>query len=1213
MNNTTTYAYNNAGQVDSETNALGYITTYSFNAMNWMTGKTVPVSSGVNATYTYGFDKVGNQTSVTSPITATQNATSTSKFDAMNRLLKSIDPLGDATSYFYDGAGNNTGIVDPMGNATVYTFNAAGEQIGVSVPLTGSGSNTVFSTTTYTYNAAGYKITKTDALGNTWTYTYTNRGQLSTVTDPLGNQTSYGYDLAGQQTSVTQMVLQNGTYVPGQTTTTNYNSIGQVTQTTSPYNGANQGNFSGNNSANITGTYSATLGGSVTGTFTGTVTGNLLNANQQPIANFTVTVSGTVSGSLSSSGILTGSYSGTGTLATVGGLTGTTQLTFGGGLSGYLSPGTGSLTGPMSLGLSGSVGNTGAASGTVGGGISVIFSGYDSGGETSLGGTYAGTAAPTVSNTYDPVGNLLSQSGAVSCGCGGSGTMTYSYNPNNEQTSMTDGAGDVTTYAYNAVGEQTSTTDPLGNTTTSTFNAQNQLLSTTDASGGVTSYSYNLAGWKLSETDALGNVTQYGYNAIGQKTSETNPLGYQETFAYNPDGSLISQTDYNGQVTQFSYNESGWNTGETWLNAQNQAIYTATITYDPTGQMLSEQDPNSLYNYTYNQGGQLTRTEVTYYGVSSSPLVTLNYGYDSFGNRTSLSDSLGGSIGYTYNGDNQMTGESFALNGTTAAQLSMTYDGLQRLSSITRTDGQSGLGNDTIASTYGYDTASRLTNITYTNSTTSTTLASYTYGYNSANQVSSFQDTSGTSLTYGYDKTGELTSASGTLGGSNYSQSWSYDANGNRDMTGYVTGTGNQLLNDGSNTYTYDKNGNTLTKTNTASGDVWYYTWNYKNQMSSAVEKTSSGTVLQNEQYTYDVEGRLIGVNVNGVQQRWTVFDGSNPYMDFNGAGTAVTMWYVTNPSAYGTLYARVSATGTTNWYLTDMLGSVRQIVDTSGNSLDSIVYDPWGNIVSESNAANGDRFKYDGGVYDAIQQTYLFNARWLNPQSGRWESVDPTGLGPDSNQYRYVSNGPTMLADLSGLADDGPSGPTLEFNFRGFFTRWADWAIKTISPSFRPPPIGDGRLIQWVGQNLKKVGNAPAAGGLAITLDSIILFGNIQASLKLADAVDCGGKYTIKGVDLIKRGRFASEINASKLKVKFLEKEVGAIGYDFSMKVVPGRINNAGDNPTMNFSVEYSLSWSLIGIKGTDYASEDFTVVGNKEATKIRWNSTPADFGGKP
>ena len=462
-----------------------------------------------------------------------------------------------------------------------------------------------------------------------------------------------------------------------------------------------------------------------------------------------------------------------------------------------------------------------------------------------------------------------------------------------------------------------------------------------------------------------------------------------------------------------------------------------------------------------------------------------------------MTDSLGGSMGYTYNGDNQMTGESFALNGTTAAQLSMSYDGLQRLSAITRTDGKSGLGNDTIASTYGYDAASRLSNITYTDSTISTTLANYTYGYNFANQVSSFQDTSGTSLTYGYDKTGELTSAAGTLGGSNYSQSWSYDANGNRNMTGYVIGTGNQLLNDGSNTYTYDKNGNTLTKTNTASGDVWYYTWNYKNQMTSAVEKTSSGTVLQSEQYTYDVEGRLIGVNVNGTQQRWTVFDGSNPYMDFNGAGTAVTMWYVTDPSAYATFYARVSASDSTNWYVTDMLGSVRQIVDTSGNTLDAMVYDPWGKIVSESNAANGDRFKFDGGVYDAIQQTYLFNARWLNPQDARWENEDPTGLGPDSNPYRYVYNNPLGTTDPSGRIMLCPR-PTPVAEEKKFEFEFVNLPLIAPRGAFETPPApftAFQKVKDWLLKDAPKAPTVPTfvpiKGTLTITKENagIVIF----------------------------------------------------------------------------------------------------------------------------
>ncbi len=86
------------------------------------------------------------------------------------------------------------------------------------------------------------------------------------------------------------------------------------------------------------------------------------------------------------------------------------------------------------------------------------------------------------------------------------------------------------------------------------------------------------------------------------------------------------------------------------------------------------------------------------------------------------------------------------------------------MSSITRTDGT----GDTITSSYSYDTANRLTNLSYTDTTKNVTLANYTYGYNAASQVTSYQDAN-SSLTYGYDKTGQLTSASGTLNGSSYS------------------------------------------------------------------------------------------------------------------------------------------------------------------------------------------------------------------------------------------------------------------------------------------------------------------------------------------------------------------------------------------------------------------------------------------------------------
>ena len=39
-----------------------------------------------------------------------------------------------------------------------------------------------------------------------------------------------------------------------------------------------------------------------------------------------------------------------------------------------------------------------------------------------------------------------------------------------------------------------------------------------------------------------------------------------------------------------------------------------------------------------------------------------------------------------------------------------------------------------------------------------------------------------------------------------------YDANGNRTMSGYVTGAANQITSDGTWTYTYDNEGNLIKK-----------------------------------------------------------------------------------------------------------------------------------------------------------------------------------------------------------------------------------------------------------------------------------------------------------------------------------------------------------------------------------------------------------------
>ena len=154
-----------------------------------------------------------------------------------------------------------------------------------------------------------------------------------------------------------------------------------------------------------------------------------------------------------------------------------------------------------------------------------------------------------------------------------------------------------------------------------------------------------------------------------------------------------------------------------------------------------------------------------------------------------------------------------------------------------------------------------------------------------------------------------------------------------------------------------------------------------------------------------------------------------NPYADFNGSGTLLERYVsgpgVVNGAVVDELLARTSSGGTTAWYLTDKLGSVRDIVSTSGTELDHIVYDSFGNIVTETNAANGDRFKFAGMEYDATTGQYYDRARSYDAVIGRFMSQDSEGFtAGDTDLYRYVGNNPADWTDPSGHQEPAPPPP---------------------------------------------------------------------------------------------------------------------------------------------------------------------------------------------
>ena len=87
-----------------------------------------------------------------------------------------------------------------------------------------------------------------------------------------------------------------------------------------------------------------------------------------------------------------------------------------------------------------------------------------------------------------------------------------------------------------------------------------------------------------------------------------------------------------------------------------------------------------------------------------------------------------------------------------------------------------------------------------------------------------------------------------------------------------------------------------------------------------------------------------------------------------------------------------------------------------SGAELDHVVYDEAGHITTETNASNGDRFKFGGMEYDSTTGQYYDRARYYGPAVGRFLGMDPQGFKAlDRNLYRYVHNSPADGKDPTG------------------------------------------------------------------------------------------------------------------------------------------------------------------------------------------------------
>jgi len=969
----TSMTYDSQGRMTARTNARNYATNFTFDSRDRVTEIKYPDGDSDpnnNPKITLGYDAASNLTSRTDE----RNYTTSFTHDGVGRVLTVTTPDRDGagplpapvTTFLFDASGNLTQVTDPDPDG-------AG-------PLTAPVS-------TNSYNSMNRRATASDALNNTTSFGYDNVGHVTTVTDPLSRTTSYTYSELSHLTTVTEPDPDGAGPLTSPVTTFVHDAEGQRTSVTDPIN---------------------------------RVTTNTWNSR------------------------------------------------------GWVSSQTDPLNNTWTFGYD-AVGNRTAEDDPLGVGSDQNFV-YD---DLNRVISFTDPLDHTTTLGYDAVGNRTSVTDPLGH------TSSNAFDPRDRLVSVTqpdpDGGGPlsapVTTFTFDAASNRTGITDPLGRTTTYTFDPANRLTSITqpDPDGGgalgnpVTTFGYDNLDRMKSLTDPVGNVTSWTYDAIDQVLSEIDPMGKLTTFTHDAAGQLTRIVDRKAQRREFVYDNDGRRTQENWCTTASgpcTASRTFAYTYDNADQLTDVTEPDSHYSFTYDAAGRVAT--ISSLG-SNMPQITLTNTYDAVGNRTRLTDNLSssGAIDFAYDAAYRMTSAAMTVGSDFGPKVDFGYDTANRLTSLTRSIPVCELcrpDNRRINSSFSYDNADRTTGIThtFTDGGPPTTLASYTYAYNAASELTSETNGDG-SFTYSYDATSQLTGVDGPNAPSGpclnnaCDETFAYDLNGNRtSSTGYglsqtyTTGTSNRLTSDDIYNYTYDDNGNLTLKSQISNGQRFEYTWDFRNRLTNVVQKNTAGTILQQSDYTYDAFDRRIiqsfdddgpGSHVAVVTK--TMYnvaqppsadqiargttplqpDGTygsailaaNPYADFDGHN-ALTMLYLYGP-AVDLILARRNASGTVNWYLSDHLGTVRDLVDTSGMVIDHLTYSAYGKVAAEANSSNGDRFKFTGRELDTHTGSYFLRARHYSPDWGRFISEDPVSYeAGDENLLRYASNNPITITDPTGL-----------------------------------------------------------------------------------------------------------------------------------------------------------------------------------------------------
>ncbi len=1088
-----TYTYNQAGDTLTETNCSGGVTTYTRNDL----GQPLTRKDALGNVTTYQYDADGNLLREITP----DGGVTTHTYNADGQTLTTTNPLNHTERFEYDSSGRMTARVDFTGARTEYTYNAAGDRLTETRYRTPPGGGPLEPITTrYVYDSAHREIETNDPYGYSTRKEYDAAGQLKKAFDQFGRVTENEYDVLGNHEAVH--------YADGTMESYAYDPEGRRTSLT-------------NRDAHTT-RYEYDRLGRLVKTFQ--PDGTPGDPSDNPFTEVAYDCVGRIETQWDERRNATQyDYSCAPELQVVTDALGhATEHEF--DLVGNRTRMTDALNHTTTYVYDG-----------MGRQIRTI---YDDGTLSETRYDAAGRKTRDIDQDlrvtryeHDAMGRLT----AVNLSNAGQDMVTsYTYDELGNQLTQQDAEGRITRFEYDKLSRRTSRTLPLGQMETMTYDAAGRTASKADFNGDTITYEYDEVGRLIRETTPDTGYYEFAYTGTGKRTLERiscpgEPIEDTVKF-YDERDRLILVTNPDGSSIDYDYDAAG---NRTLLVATTPYISTTTgYEFDALNRLsiVHHPDGGGISTYTYDNVGN--RASLT---LPNATVAT--YEYDALNRLTVLTNkradnSIISRYAYTLSPSGQRTRVDETTPNGNARVVVYTYDDVYRLTGETITDPE----NADLDIRYVYDkVGNRMTKTLVGSGGTSTIVYSYDDNDRLLTEVETVVVAGAVDRQRAYyASAGVLPPTKGTyltsrilLGVTGLMLLWpvvlllprrrgvgraarrrrvfvqtvvlallpvellnpvdaqrlhfsgiAYAADGDVNNAGTtVTPT----------TYSYDDNGNTLTRSKNSLTDA--YTWDFRNRLIAAANRTDN---TSDTTFRYDVDGIRVGKTVQGESATDFLTDKNRDHAQvltesIDQIGQPLgSVKYV-----YGDdRLAMTRADDGISFYAYDGYLSTRQLANNSALTTDAYTYDAFG-VSTHATGTSDNTYRFAGEQFDPNLGYYYLRARYYAQALGRMLGVDSSiGRVTDPltlHTYLYARSNPTFYLDPGGTS----------------FIEYAQLFLKnTFIAGFI---VGGLAAYDPTNPNLWTIGLGALTGGiLAYVLGGISLSAGLVASFMAGTFLEC-------------------------------------------------------------------------------------------------------------